>query len=190
MTYSNYLHAYAPVEGNISTYFGPYLLKPNYDSVKTTDDSVFSGVGLAVLGDINSQSSIEIGMYHFHKVYFREQSTKLIAEKTPLMHITMGYRRWFNETTSAACLLYSQYSMGSIEKVYSDFAAGSEIETSAHDNTEYGFDFSFLKQVYQTDKFNFFLDARYSLSLTSKDGEASDHFSITVGLNYLLQQKE
>lgn len=187
--YSIDLQAYAPAEGNISSYFGPYLFKSVFESSKTSQDSFATGIGLVVLGDVNEKGSIEIGMFHFHKVYFREESGKLIAEKTPLMHITMGYRRWFDESFSGSITLSSAYSMGSVERVYSDFAAGSEIPTSATDNTEYGFDFSLVKELYQKDKIQIFCDLRYSLSLTSKAGESADQYSAMIALNYLLQNK-
>ena len=188
--YSSHLLAYAPVEGNVSSYFGPYLFKTNFDSAKTDLDSFSTGIGLVVLGDINQQGSIEIGMYHFYKTYFREQLGNLIAEKTPLIQVNMGYRSWISETFSAAVTLSSAYSMGSIERIYSDFTPGSEIETSARDNTEYGMDVSVLKEVFKNEKMNILLDARYSFSLTSKAGESGDHFALMLALNYLLQQKD
>ncbi|MBY0554394.1 hypothetical protein K2P97_07690 [bacterium] len=183
-------YAYQPSEGDVTAYFGPYLYKSNFDSTKTGAKSPnMGGFGLVVLGDVSAKGSLEIGMFYLNKIYLREDAGQYIAEKTGLMHITMGYRRWFTETFSGSISLSSGYSMGEVKILHSDFAPGSEIDTSARDKTEYGFDFSLLTELVKINTFAVFFDARYALSVTAKKNENADHFGFMLALKYLVQEK-
>lgn len=188
--YSSRSIAYAPTEGNISSYFGPYLYKTNFSGTKS---GVYSpelvGLGMIVNGDINDKGSLEIGIFQMNKVYIRDEFSKFIAEQAALTHITMGYRRWLDEYFSLSLSFYSAYSMGEPKIIYSDFPVGSEIDTSAQDTTEYGFDMAAQFELYNQPNYAIVLDARYSTSVTPKKNENADHFGLLLGFRYLYQKK-
>ena len=143
-----------------------------------------------VNGDINNKGSLEIGIFQMNKVYMREELGKFIGEQTALVHITMGYRRWFSEYVSGSLSLSSGYSMGSPKIVHSDFVPGSESNTSARDTTEYGFDLALQTELYSQPTYAVVFDARYSLSVTNKKNENADHYGMMLGLRHTYQEKK
>lgn len=183
--------AYDPVEGQVTAILGPYFNKTNFAGVNSGINSTYlGGVGLIAVGDINQKGSLEIGMFYMPQMFFREQGPRLIAEKTQVMHISMGYRRWINPYFSTSLSFYSSYSMGEPIIIYSDFPLGSEIDTSARDITEYGLDWSLQGDLWSYDKFAVIFEGRYSLSVTSKQDEKSDQYGFLLGLRYLVQDEK
>lgn len=183
--------AYTPEEGNISTYFGPYVYKTNFTKTTSGPDSAYLGSwGAVVNGDINSRGSLEIGLFHLNKNYFRQDQGKSILEQTELAHITMGYRWWHTDIWSTSLTFFSDYSMGSPRIVHSDFSAVDVMDTSARDTVEYGFDLAAQLEAYSWQQYSLILDARYSLSLTNKTNEKADHYGLLIGLKYLYQDKK
>lgn len=182
--------AYAPSEGNVATYFGPYLYKTRFAGSNTGSNSPnLGGLGLVVLGDVSSQGSLEIGIFYLNKIYIREELGKYLSQQTGLIHITMGYRRWLSEMFSASLAFSSGYAMGEIQTLHSDFVPGSEIDTSAKDNTEFGFDLSLLTEIWKTEKYSVVLDTRYFFSVTAKENEYADHYGALLAVKYLMQEK-
>lgn len=147
------------------------------------------GLGLVVNGDVNTKGSLEIALFFLNKTYYREEAGKFIAEQTALTHFTMGYRRWFTDSFSSSLSFSSGYSMGTPRIVHSDFPIGSEIDTSAGDTVEYGFDLSLQKEILKQPAYVVVLDARYSMSVTNKKNENSDQFGILLGFRYSVQEK-
>lgn len=183
--------AYAPEEGNITSYFGPYLYKTNFKGTDTGATSpLMLGLGLVVNGDVNTKGSLEISLFLLNKTYYREDAGKYIAEQTALTHFTMGYRRWFTDSFSSSLSFSSGYSMGTPKIIHSDFPVGSEIGTSAKDTVEYGFDLSLLKEIFKQPAYAVVIDARYSMSVTNKKNENSDQFGILLGFRYSVQEKK
>ena len=80
--------------------------------------------------------------------------------------------------------------MGDPTILHNDFTPGNEIDTSATDTTEYGFDFSLQTELWQNDLNSVILDLRYSRSVTNKSSEDADHYGILIGYRYLLQEKK
>ncbi len=58
-----------------------------------------------------------------NKMYFRRDSDKLIAEKAQVIHVSMGYRYWWNSYLASSVALYTSYPMGDSEILYNDFTA-------------------------------------------------------------------
>lgn len=183
--------AYTASEGNVSAYLGPFIYKSGFSGSDSGAKAPAQqlGAGLIVLGDINKVASLELSFLFFDKIYFREEQGKFIAEETKLTHITMGYRRWFNEYFSGSLGFYSGYSMGEPTILHSDFAPGTEIDTSARDTTEYGFDLALQSELWSSDRLAVVADARYSFSVTNKPNEKGDHYGVLVGIQYQLQDK-
>lgn len=180
--------AYDPAEGKVTATLGPYFTKTNFQgSSSGASPTVMNGFGLIALGDINSYSSLEIGTFVMPKLYFREEGGKYITEQTQIVQITMGYRYWINPYFSTSAAFYSSYSMGTVGRIHNDFPPGQEINTSARDTTEYGFDFALQGDLWSQNKFAVSLEGRYSASVTSKKNEHSDHYGFLLGLRYLVQ---
>ncbi len=187
---SHTIFAYTPSEGKVSGTIGPYLYKTNFAGSASGARSVYlGGVGLIADGDLGPNGGLEISLFHMNKVYFRHSNSLYIAEKTELVHIGMGYRYWMNPYFSTALSFYSAYSIGSPFLEHSDFAPGAEIDSSARDTTEYGFEISLQSEVWSRDRYSVVLDGRYAISVTSKQNEDANHYGILVGLKYMIQEK-
>ncbi|MGZ3691054.1 MAG: hypothetical protein ACXVAX_06110 [Pseudobdellovibrio sp.] len=182
--------AYNPSEGSVSAYVGPYFYKSS-----VTNSNVIpkppnqAGLALIVLGDLNDKGSLELGFFYLDKIYSREQGTKYISEQTNLVHITMGYRRWFNDLFSGSVALYSAYPMGEVNIIHNDFANAADVPTSARETVNYGFDFALQAELWKNESMRFVVDTRYSRSVTAKASENADHYGIILGFHYTLQEK-
>ncbi len=182
--------AYVPNEGNVTATLGTFIYKNNFpDTVHGAHSADFGSLGLIALGDLNTTGSLEIAIFDLQKLYYREQAGFELVEQKEVIHITMGYRYWINPYFSSSLSFYSSYSMGDAKIVHSTFALGTEIDTSARDTTEYGFDFAIQGDLYSRELWAITAEARYSLSVTSKESENSDHYGLMLGFRHLMQEK-
>jgi hypothetical protein len=183
-------HAYVPEEGRISIYGGPMWYKSYFTNTSNGAKSIEQGsTGLVVIGDINTLSSLEVGLFFLNKQYQRDLQGRILIEQTKLAHITMGYRRWLNEIFSLSFTLSSGYSMGDPEIIYTDFLPADNIDTSARDTTEYGLDISLQTELWKKEDLSVVLDTRFAKLFTAKDDEKADHFAVMLALQYKLQEK-
>lgn len=182
--------AYVPEEGRISLYGGPIWYKTDFTNTKSGAKSAEQGsAGLVVIGDINTKSSLEVGLFFFNKQYQRDLQGRFLVEQTKLAHITMGYRRWLNEKFSMSFTLASGYAMGDPLIVYSDFLPSDNMDTSARDTTEYGLDIALQAELWKKEDMAVVLDTRLSKSFTPKADEKADHFAVMLAFQYTLQEK-
>ncbi len=190
LTLSSPTFAYSPSSGSVNAIFGPYAYKTNFGGSDSGVTSPYrGGYGLMAVGDVSDWGSLEIAMFDMHKLYVRQQSGLFVAEEKEVVHITMGYRWWLNHYLSTSLTFYSSYSLGDPRIIHSDFPIGAEIDTSARDTTEYGFDIALQSELWSYEKYAVVADARYSISVTNKENEKSDHYGLFVGVRYLVQQK-
>ncbi len=183
--------AYTAKEGNVSATIGPFYSRTNYEGSGTHPPSpILGGMGLIANGDTSDHGALEIAIFYMSKVYFREQTGDYLSERTQLLHITMGYRRYITERFSASLAFFSAYPMGDRKIVESSIAPGHELNTSVADNVKYGFDLSLQEELWQSGRYSVILDARYSLSTTSKTNEQGDHFGALIGVKYFIQEKQ
>lgn len=183
--------AYVPEEGRVTATLGPFLYRTDFHGSRTAATSTYlNGMGVIANGDINEKGSLEIAIFYMDKVFLREQARSFIAERTPTIHITMGYRRWVAPSLSASLAFYSAYSMSEPFLAYSDFPPGQEISTSAHDVTEYGVDTSILVEVWTSGRYAVVFDSRYAYSFTNKENEDGNHYGFLLGLRYTIQEKD
>lgn len=182
---------YTPKEGNVTANLGPFIYKTNFKGSNTGIQSqVLTGTGLLVNGDINEKGALEIGLFHMDKYFFREKDGLYMAENTDLIHITMGYRRFLGSLVSVSLALYSSYSLGDPHIAHNEFAPNGDIDTSARDVTEYGFDMAVQYELWSQDRLGIVADLRYALSVTNKANERSDHFGTFISLRYFVQDKD
>lgn len=182
--------AYEPKEGNVTATVGPFVSRTDYPGSDSGAKAPWFGdVGLIVQGDLNQYGALEIAIFHMQKAYFRKDSASVVAEKTELMHVTMGYRYFISPLWSASLTFSSSYPMGEPRIIHDDFAPAIPINTSASDAVDYGFDFSIATELWNNDRFSVVSDIRYSLSITDKEDETGSHYGIMLGLKYLIQEK-
>lgn len=180
--------AYTPKSGNVSATLGPFYQRTNFaGSESGARANTMGGVGLIAIGDIDTKGSLEIAMFQTNKLFFVDENGTVLSEKLPIIQINMGYRYWINNYLSTSLAFYSAYPMGDPEVIHNDFPVGVIKDTSAHDTTEYGFDLSLTADLFTSGKASVILDTRYSLSVTPKENEKSDHYGVLIGLRYLVQ---
>ena len=183
--------AYQPQDGQITAIAGPII----YQTRQTLNSDLFKapvrgGLGLTVLGDLDDHSAIEVELLLMRKNYYRQDQNFYASEETDLAHIALGYRRYFGSYVSGALDFYSAYSAGDPKTNYNDSPPGQLIDTSAHDMTEYGFEASLMGELFTINRIALITDLRYAKSLTSKSNENGDHYSLMLGIRYLLQEKK
>ena len=177
--------AYQPKKGNVTATLGPAIFQTNFGGASPNfEDARRTGVGLTALGDFSDKGSLEISMFTVHKTYLRAEAGKYLAQKAETVHITMGYRHWWSSIFSTSLTFFSAYTLGNPNTIYSEFAAGSEIDTSASDNTEYGFDFAAQVEMLTYKQLALVMEGRYSLSLTKKEMEHADHYGVYFGIRF------
>ena len=184
------LYAYIPSEGNVTASYGPFLYKTNFSGSKELAPSpVLGDLGFVTNGDLNEKGSLEIALFHLNKIYYRNLNDRYLAEKTELIHVTLGYRRWLNEKFSWGLGFYGAYSIGTYQTLHSESNVDLEIDTSARDTTEYGLDGSIMSEIWSRDQTSVTLDFRYSYSISNKENEKGDHLGLFLAYKYIIQDK-
>lgn len=182
--------AYTPVGGNLTAILGAYIYKNNFNGSSTGANSPTMGsVTLIANGDIDDKSSLEIGLFFLNQFFFRELNNNFISENIRTAHVSVGYRRWWNEAFSTALAFYTSTPMGDPRIIHNDFAPSTDFGTSARDDIEYGFDGSVQAEVWRNNKIGVVIDARYSISVTNREHEHGDTYGALIGIKYLVQEK-
>lgn len=183
-------YAYIPTEGNVTASYGLFLYKTNFTgSDQMPTSPILGDFGFMTNGDITDKGSLEIALFHMNKIYYRNINDLFLAEKTELIHITLGYRRWISEKFSTGLGVYGAYSIGDYQTIHSDSNVDLQIDTSARDTVEYGLDFSVQYELWAKNKETVFTDLRYSYSISNKENEKGDHYSLFVGYRAMIQEK-
>ena len=182
--------AHVPEEGKVTAVVAPFFYKTFFEGTSTDVSSpLTAGTALIAEGDIDKHGGLEIGVFFIQKLYLRKTDTEELAEKIKQVYITMGYRHWFNQKWSVAAAFFSTYVMGQRKIIHSTFLPPRNINTSASDTTEYGFDFSLQYEIWRHGDFSALIDTRYSYSITDKSNEFGDHYGFLIGLRYQVQEK-
>lgn len=180
--------AYSPALGNGFISVGPLLSKTSFAHTSSGAMSTFQpGLGIVGSGDISDYSALEIMMFYTNKFFFREHDSMVLSEKTELIQVSMGYRRYFLGYFSAALDFYSSYSIGDPQIIHSDFPPGTDMDTSARDTTEYGFDFSLQADLWREEKSAIIFDTRYSMSVTNKNQEYGNSYLFFLAYQYQIK---
>lgn len=172
-------HAYRPEAGKVMASLGPYIYKTDLQGYGFPKNSRWKpGFALIAEGNLDSTSALEIGLFYLNKQYFRRVSDQIAIEETDRIYITTGYRYWWSPGLSTGLNFFSSYSMGDPRPVHLSGDFSTAPQTSARDTTEYGVDLSVRFELDSFEKFGFFVDCRYSWSLTPKEGEESNHMAL------------
>ncbi|ASD65042.1 hypothetical protein [Bdellovibrio bacteriovorus] len=183
------VQAYIPQRGNVVATLSPYFFQTNYDGHEQGQNKVDTGISLVANGDVDNKGSLEIAVIYMNKTYFREDGSRTVAEKTPLMHITMGYRRWWTELFSTSLALYTSYPMGLVDVLHNDFTPEEDMGTTARSTTETGLDLALQYELINRERFSIVAEGRYSYSLTKKSNEYADQYGASIGIRYFIQSK-
>ncbi len=185
--------AYTPQEGKITGTFGPIVNKAVYPGSESFPRTPYmGGFGVIALGDVSDHGSLEISTLYLRKMYVVELRNLVAAEETDVLHMNMGYRRWWNPYFSGSLTFFSAYTMGVATEVQNDFTAAGvgTPASSARDKTEYGLDFSLTGELWGNRQYAVVLDARYSLAWTKQKDEYGDHLMLMLGIRYLIQSEK
>lgn len=182
--------AYIPKEGNVTAIAGPFLYKTHFGGAKVqTESPELTGFGLIALGDLNKHGALEVGVFTLRKYYLKERDFRYLLQSAELLHITMGYRYYINERFSTSLTFFSGYALGNPTTHYTQFTPAEQMDTSAKDKVEYGFDIAGQFEIASYKNFGMLVDGRYSWSLTPKERERSDHYGIMFALRYIILSK-
>ena len=166
---------------------GPYIYQTQTPRNFAIESPVMAGGGLLVEGGVDYNGGIEIGLFYIHQVYYREERSQILAEKVKRMHITLGYRHWFDPSFSAGVSFFSAYSMGNHKIIQREALPSGATTTSAQDATEYGFDASLQWEFWRDKHSAVLVDARYSYSVTKKSDEFGDHVGLLIGYKHSIE---
>lgn len=182
--------AHQAKSGKVMATAGVFAQKLHTDGFyKGFEPTFHPGLALLAEGDINDYGGIEVGLFYFNKYYLKELAGNFIVEKIPRAYITMGYRVWFFENLSAAVSFFSAYSAGEVEVVHNALFSGYDFKTTAR-SMEYGFDFSIQQEVWSIEKMAIILDARFSRSLNSLEGQKADYYGLLIGIKHHIEVRK
>lgn len=183
-------YAYIPLRGNVHATLGPYIFQTNYNGDEAMTSPNTNGVAVMLLGDVNEHGSLEIATIHMNKMYFRKDNGRLIVEKVPTIHVSMGYRHWYNRKLSASLALFTSYPLEEADVIHNEFPAGQQIPTTARENSETGLDLGMEAELWSEGRYAVFMGGRYSWSLTKKSDESADQYGVLLGVRYFIQAKD
>lgn len=182
--------AYTPKEGNISAILSPFVFKTDFrNSDSGAQSSHENGMNLTAIGDINDHGSLELALFYMKKPYFFHDDDQFLAQKTQVIHVTMGYRHWINSYLSTSLSIFSTYPTGDVQTLHSDFTAANFPETAVAAKTIYGLELAVQYEIWSHGLYAITADTRYSKAMTLRSSERGDHYGIMLGLRYFIQEK-
>ncbi|MGE0526024.1 MAG: hypothetical protein AB7G93_04330 [Bdellovibrionales bacterium] len=182
-------YGHVPADGDIHATLGPFAFT-NDDRKHEIKSPLIGAAALIVEADLDHNGGPEMAIFYLNQLFSMEREGRVIAERVQRIYITLGYRHWLTPSLSGAAAFFSSYYMGDPELVRSDYGTEPAPKTSASDPTEYGFDFSIQYEPWRRERWSAVIDGRYSLSVTAKEGEESNHFGVLVGVKYFVQGHE
>ncbi len=185
-------YTYVPKEGNISGIIGTGFYRTETSRLSTKTSSPFEGaLVLMAIGDINPRGSLEIGVFYMNKLYSVSQDLKNYSERTQQIHVTMGYRHWWDSNLSSSISIYSAYPMGTAEVVNNQFGS-THPNTSVIERVNYGGEVSLQWTLLEDEKnpYSLVSDFRYSHAITKKSDEAADHYGVMLAVRFFIQAKQ
>lgn len=183
----NIANAYDPKRGNVTATLGTYFFRTNYEGSNSDMNSPRQGaLALTALGDVNDRGSLEISLIYMNKMYLRSDGGMDVAEKTQLLHTTLGYRHWFGSYFSTSLSIYTSYPMGESTIVHTS-NPNQKLPTTASEPSESGLDWAVQWEPWNNGRWAAVVEARYSYSLTKKANEWADQYGMLVGLRYFVQ---
>lgn len=175
-------YAHEASDGKIHISLGSLTYQTQYkNDLGQVDAPIQGSGGFIVDGDLSDYGSLEIGIYYLDKIFLRRQSAVVLVEKIRRAYMTIGYRHWFTDKFSMALASYTSYSMGDPRRIHSSTGGDPGFETSAHDTSDHGADFSIAYEFYAHESDRAFIDFRYAKSLSSRGFEDGDHAAIFLG---------
>lgn len=181
---------YQPKEGNVSAILGPVVSRTEPRGTDLDQATPFLGaMGLMAIGDIGDKSSLEIGMFHMHRIFTVTHGERIFSERSQVVHISMGYRHWWASSFATSLSIYSAYPFGAPEIIANDFGA-SPPRTSLSEKTIYGADLAASVEFKEWGRYALMIDTRYSHAFEGQHHEATDHLSVLFGVRYFIQEKQ
>ncbi len=181
--------AHVASEGKVLASLGT-LVNLSVDSPDVVGFRPLFGGALTVEGDIGTSGGLEVALMLTENQYNMYLGDELLVERVNRMHIPLGYRWWFDSRFSFALSFFSAYRIGKVNDIARSANVNAAAKTSAHDTTEYGFDFSLLFDLWKNERYTVTLDTRYSLPVTDRSGEQAENYFVLLALKYEVQRKK
>ena len=169
--------------------FGIGGLQTNSSRTDTRSQSLQSIYEVSVLGQISDRGFLNITSSFFPKIYSRTIDSLIIKERNYLLQMAIGYQQILSESLNAGFDFATHYRLSDPEMIYT--APGINpltADTSARDDTEYGFNLIVSYNLMKFEKFKIDLDMKYFFSTTAKTAENANHIYYLVAVNYFWGQ--
>lgn len=188
LIFSHTAWSHQPNPGRGMMSVGP-LASRSVDSPTPISSPTFWGLGIIGEMDLSTNGGLEVAlMYNENQYAVLSNNTEYLVERAHRLSIPLGYRHWFTKNFSLAISFYSAYRIGAWSQLYKSSALPSNINTSARDITEFGFDFSLQADLWQSKDYIVFLDSRFLSPSTDKFGENSRTYVFILGAKYQMQR--
>ena len=185
--FAEFAMAYVPQRGNINATLGSYVYQTNYSGFRSEDNHSAGGLLIVANGDVSDHGSLEMSTIYMNKSYFRDIGDQALAERTQVLHITIGYRRYWAPSFSTSLAVYTNYPMGNTEVMHTDFPDAEKVETSARASSESGLDLGVQGELWNSGRYSVMAEVRYSYAISKKSHEFSDQYGGSIGLRYFIQ---
>ena len=178
-------HAYSATDSPIMVKFGMGGLQTNSTRTDTRSQSVQAIYEVSVYGKVSDRGFLNITSSLFPKIYSRTINGLNFKERTNLLQMSIGYQHIISESFLAGFDFATHYRLTDPEPIY--YAPGldpASNDTSARDNTEYGFNLILGYNLAKYEKFKIDLDVKYFFSVTQKTNEDANHLYYLASLTY------
>lgn len=177
-------HAYSATDSPIMVKFGMGGLQTNSTRTDTRSQSVQAIYEVSVYGKVSERGFLNITSSLFPKIYSRTINSLNFKERTHLLQMSIGYQHVINDQIMAGFDFATHYRLTDPEPIYYAPGIDSGNDTSARDNTEYGFNLILGYNVAKFEKFKIDLDVKYFFSITPKTNEDANHLYYLASLTY------
>lgn len=186
----NITYAYIPQEGNATATYSLIMYRTEfYEGPSSAKSPYLLDFGLVANGDLNSNSSIEVSIFHLNKIFFRTQNSQVLSEKTQSIQIITAYRFWLNSEWATGLGLSSLFPIGDVHTQSDSGNLKQNYTTSASETVNNGLDFFIEKEIITNSDFSITLNLHYNYSISAKENENSNQYGLVLGYRRIVQKK-
>jgi hypothetical protein len=182
-------HVSSAADSPVMVKFGIGGLQTNSNRTDARSQSLQSIYELSVLGQISERGFLNISSSFFPKIYSRTIDSLVIKERNYYLQMGIGYQQILSDSLKAGFDFATHYRLSDPELIY--FSPGIDptiTDTSARDDTEYGFDLILSYNLMKFEKFKVDFDMKYFFSTTAKTAENANHIYYLIAVNYFWDQ--
>lgn len=164
--------------------FGMGGLQTNSTRTDTRSQSIQSIYEVSVYGQVGERGFLNITSSYFPKIYSRTINGLNFKERNYLLQMSIGFQHIINEKFLAGFDFATHYRLTDHESIFYAPGVDPTSDTSARDDTEYGFNLILGYNLARFEKFKIDLDMKYFFSVTQKSNEDANHLYYLASLTY------